>query len=154
MKIPVKRLAKKDAIAELTEATKADQAQSRREGDLRHVEMMEELSNRKMRDDQRHTEKMLDKQIELRKLDLRLEKERTKNRNRSQAAIFGGPSVVLISSTSTPGTASQAGSPAVQSSTLPDALTGIRSFEVFGVEDPKTQFSEVGFMPFNTNNLL
>jgi hypothetical protein len=67
-KIPVKRSGKKDVIAELTEATKADQAQSRHEGDLRHDEMMAELSNRKTRDDQRHTEKMLDKQIELRKL--------------------------------------------------------------------------------------
>lgn len=98
---------------------------------------MAELGNRKTRDDQRHAEKMLDKQIELCKLELCLEKER--NRACSQV-IYTDPLVISISSTSTPRATSQAGSPAVQGSTLPNAPTGIAVHDQFGGFGVKHKF--------------
>ncbi len=42
-KLPVKKLSKNDVLAELTETTKADQAQHHHEGDQQHTGMMVEL---------------------------------------------------------------------------------------------------------------
>jgi len=152
-KIPVKKLGKKDMLAELAETTKADQAQHHHEGDQRHTEMMVELENRNTRDNQRHAEKMLDKQIELRKIELCLEKERRKNCNHLHT-ISSDPS---ISSTSTSATTSQTGSPAVHGHALPDASASIAALEQladFGIKNQTQQFNEVGLMPFNLNDFL
>jgi len=64
---------------------------------------------------------MLDKQIELCKIELHLEKEHRESCNHLHA-ISGNP---LISSTSTSATTSQTGSPAVQGHTLPDVSASI-----------------------------
>jgi hypothetical protein len=151
-KIPVKS-GKKDVLAELTEMTetaKADQEQHRREGDHWHTEAMTELAGRNTRDNQKHAEKMLDKQIELRKIELRLEKECRKNCKNLRAISGGEPSTISISSASTSAAASQTGSPAVQGHTLPDAsgVVALEQHTDFGIG------TEVLFMPFNTNSFL
>ena len=114
---------------------------------------MVELENQNTRDNQRHAEKMLDKQIELHKIELCLEKECRKNCNHLHA-ISGDPS---ISSTSTSATTSQTSSPAVQGHTLPDASATIAALEQladFSIKNQTQQFNEVGLMPFNLNNFL
>ncbi len=114
---------------------------------------MVELENRNTRDNQRHAEKMLDKQIELCKIELCLEKERRKNRNHLHT-ISSDPS---ISSTSTSATTSQTGSPPVHDHALPDASASIAALEQladFGIKNQTQQFNEVGLMPFNLNDFL
>jgi len=152
-KIPVKKSGKKDVLTELTEmaeTAKADQDQHRRKGDCRHTEAMKDIAGRNTRDSQKHAEKMLDKQIELCKVKLRLEKEHRKNCKNLHATSGGSLSTISISSASTSATASQTGLPAVQGHMLPDAssVTALEQHTDFSIGN------QVMFMPYSTNSYL